>query len=162
MKTFKRVKRRRNPVVQLTLTSLMDIFTILLLFLLVHVGEEAVALPGSDQLKLPMSTSESRPQSTLVLMVTTQGIFVEGRELMSVDDALKGDASILVPVKKELDRLAKRTRFLSSQNEAITFSGRITIMGDKKIPFRLLKKIMQTSAQAGYGEVSLGVMQKSA
>ena len=162
MRSFKRSKRRGNPVVQLTLTSLMDIFTILLLFLLVHMGEEAVALPASDQLDLPISSSKISPESTLVLMVTTQDIFLEGHQLMSVDDALKENEVVLLPVKEELDRLAKRSRFLSSQNKAITFSGRITVMGDKKIPFRLLKKIMQTCAQAGYGEVSLGVIKKEA
>ncbi len=160
MRRFKRLKSRRNPIVQLTLTSLMDIFTILLLFLLVHVGEGGVALPASDQLRLPQSTSKSSPHPTPMLSVTSEDIFVEGKKIMHVDDALKGDVAVLLPLKGELDRMAKRTKFLSNQNSSVTFSGRVTVMGDKGIPFRLLKKIMYTCAQSGYGEISLGVMQR--
>lgn len=157
----KQKKSRKNAVVSLTVISLMDIFTILLLFLLVHVGDEGVALPASDQLSLPVSTSKTLPQSTITLMVTEKDILVEGTRMMAVDEALKADVFVLFPVRAELERLAERTKALARRNPSVRFTGKITVMGDKKIPFKLLKKIMSTAAHAEYPDISLGVMQKN-
>ncbi len=156
----RRRKSGKNAVVSLTLISLMDIFTILLLFLLVHAGDDGIALPATDQLSLPASTSKTMPESTVTLMVTEKDILVEGRRVMAVAEALKENALILPPVKKELVRLAERTKELAQLNASVKFTGKITVMGDKKIPFRLLKKIMSTAARAAYPNIALGVMQK--
>ncbi len=153
-------KSRKNGIVQLTVISLMDIFTILLLFLLLQLGDEGVSLPASDKLQLPSSTSKSMPKSTIQIMVTGKEILIGGNRVMSVDEALKEKGLILFPVKEELGRLAERTKFLASKNASVQFTGNITLLGDRKIPFKLLKKIMNTSAQAEYPNISLGVMQQ--
>jgi len=153
-------KKSRNPVVQLSMISLMDIFTILLLFLLVNMGTEGIVLPSSDELKLPASTSQNVPKTTVTLMVTEKEIFVEGTKMMEVAKALKQNKSTLLPVRKELKRLAERTRQVASKNSSVAFTGNITIMGDRQIPFHLLKKLMTTSAQAGYPHIALAVIQK--
>lgn len=153
-------QRGRNPVVQLSLITLMDIFTILLLFLLVHVGIEGVALPSSEDLKLPASTSDTPPRATVNLMVTDQEIFVDGKRIMTVSEALQGKGNVLKPLEEELLRLAEKTRYLASQNASVTFTGKVTVMGDRNIPFRLLKKIMTTCAHAEYPKISLAVIQK--
>jgi len=162
MKSRNRLLKRkdRNPVVQLSLISLMDIFTILLLFLLVHVAGEEVALPSSEELKLPASTAQKLPRPTVMVMVTEKEILVEGKRVMGVKEALQGEDSILLPVKQELTRLAERTRKIAKQNPAVMFTGNITVMGDRKIPFQLLKKIMTTCAQADFSHIALAVIQK--
>ena len=153
-------KKGRNPVVQLSMISLMDIFTILLLFLLANMGTEGIVLPSSDELKLPTSSSQNVPKTTVTLMVTDKTIFVEGRKMMDVAKALRQKNSTLLPIRKELNRLAERTRQVAGENSSVAFLGNITIMGDRQIPFHLLKKIMTTSAQAGYSHIALAVIQE--
>jgi biopolymer transport protein ExbD len=155
-----RKKRNRNVTGELSLISLMDIFTILLLFLLVHMAGEELILPPSEALKLPTSTAQKLPRPTVVVMITRDEIFVEGKKIMEVKEALRESQETLVPLKEELLRLADRTRFLAQNNSSVEFTGSITVMGDRKIPFALLKKVMATGAQAQFRNVSLAVMQK--
>jgi biopolymer transport protein ExbD len=138
----------------------MDIFTILLLFLLMQMGDEGMALPTSEQMNLPASTSRENPHPTVILMVTEDEILIEGKTIMSVKEATKMKGSILHPVKKELARLAEQTKYLASQNSALEFKGKITVMGDRMIPFRLLKKVMNTAAQAEFPNIALAVTKK--
>lgn len=152
-------RRGRDAVVSLSLISLMDIFTILLLFLLVHLaGEEA--LPSSEGLKLPASTAEKAPRPTVTLLVTDKEIFVDGKRVMGVAEAIAQPDTILGPLKQELTRLGDRTRAMAQKTAAVTFTGNITIMGDRKIPFQLLKKLMATCAQAEFPHIALAVVQK--
>jgi biopolymer transport protein ExbD len=148
-------------VVQLTLISLMDIFTILLLFLLVHVSGDETVLPAPDALTLPASTARKVPHPTVTVLVTEKQIFIQGKEIMDVAKATEQPDVILAPVKQELTRLADRTKYLAGKTTAATaFAGDVTIMGDKKIPFQLLKKLMATCAQADFPHIALAVMQK--
>jgi biopolymer transport protein ExbD len=153
-------RRNRNGIASLSLISLMDIFTILLLFLLVHIAGEEAALPSSEGLKLPTSTAEKAPKATVALLVTEKEIYVDGKRVMSAAEAIAQPGNILGPLKQELTRLADRTRVMAQKTSSVTFTGNITIMGDKKIPFQLLKKLMATCAQAEYPHIALAVIQK--
>jgi biopolymer transport protein ExbD len=153
-------RRGRDAVVSLSLISLMDIFTILLLFLLVHLAGEEAALPSSEGLKLPASTAEKAPRPTVTLLVTEKEIFVDGKRVMGVAEAIAQPDTILTPLKQELTRLGDRTRAMAQKTASVTFTGNITIMGDRKIPFQLLKKLMATCAQAEYPHIALAVVQK--
>lgn len=155
-------RRRRAPraVVQLALISLMDIFTILLLFLLVHVSGDESVMPAPDTLTLPASTAKKSVKPTVTVLVTEEEIFVQGKRVMGVTEATKQSDVILVPVKQELGRLADRTKLLADKAATVAFAGNITIMGDKTIPFQLLKKLMATCAQAEYPHIALAVVQK--
>lgn len=157
-----RRQRRRTPraVVQLALISLMDIFTILLLFLLVHVSGDESVLPAPDTLTLPASTARKAPKPTVTVLVTDKEIFIQGQRIMGTPEALNQSDVILTPVKQELTRLADRTKYLADKATAVAFAGDITIMGDKKIPFQLLKKLMATCAQAEFPHIALAVVQK--
>lgn len=155
-----RQRRTRTGVVSLSLISLMDIFTILLLFLLVHVAGEETALPSTEGLQLPASTAEKAPRPTVTLLVTENDIFVDGKRIMGVAEAVAQPDTILGPVKQELTRLADRTRTMAKKTSSVSFTGHITIMGDKKIPFQLLKKIMATCAHAEFPHIALAVVQK--
>ncbi|MBI5197987.1 MAG: biopolymer transporter ExbD [Nitrospirae bacterium] len=160
MRTVNPFRKKRNAVSELSLISLMDIFTILLLFLLIHMAGEEMIMPPSEALQLPASTAQKLPKPTIVVMVTRDDIFVEGKRIMGVKEALGQGSDILVPLQKELSRLADRTRFVARENPSLAFTGSITLMGDRQIPFVLLKKVMATGAQAQFRDISLAVMQK--
>ncbi len=147
-----RTKKRAG----LNMVSLMDIFTILVFFLLVS-SSSVQDLPSAKQIKLPESVSDQLPKETVVIIVSEKDIIVQGRKVASVSEvALAGNVEIK-SLKDELLRLAKRTvRKTSADGKPLPRE--VTIMGDKKIPFELLKKIMLTCTRANYTNISLAVL----
>jgi biopolymer transport protein ExbD len=154
----KRQERRdRNKTgLDMNLVSLIDIFTLLIFFLLSNTAAVEV-LPSSKAVKLPESTSEKAPKETVVLVVNAQDILVQGRRVASVAEVMAMDGDVIAPLKAELDLQAKVTT-VRKENEAQ--SKAITIMGDKDISYRLLRKVMVTCARANFSEVSFAVSPK--
>ena len=142
----------------INLVSLMDIFTILVFFLLVNSSDGEV-LPTLKSVKLPQSVSEERPRETVVVVVTGESILVQGKVVASVEQLLTEQDGKSNQLKQALDDLNSRVR---TNNEDIDPARReATIMGDREIPYRLLKKVMATCSEAGFGRISLAVLQKS-
>lgn len=160
MKMSQRAKRmarshsRHKAAPKLNLTSLMDIFTILVFFLMVNSSDVQV-LDSKKSIKLPESFAEKKPQETLVVMVNDRDLLVQGRKLADVPTVISRDEDIIPELDKELKYQASRKPIT---DEAQKKKGRdITIMGDKEVPYKLLKKIMTTCAQAEFRNISLAV-----
>ncbi|MCU7853487.1 MAG: biopolymer transporter ExbD [Candidatus Thiodiazotropha sp. (ex Monitilora ramsayi)] len=161
MKMSRRAKRmdrhhkRNKGRATLNLVSLMDIFTILVFFLLVNSGEVQV-LPNAKALSLPESAAEQKPKETLVVMVNQNEILVHGRRIIDLAQPLP-PGTLLPTLKAELQLHAERAKASTLE----PFSGNITIMGDKEIPYNLLKRVMATCADSEYPRVSLAVLQRA-
>ncbi len=155
----KRAERRsRNQtMVDMNLVSLIDVFTILIFFLLSNSGG-IETLPSPKAVLLPESVAETTPRDTVVVIVSGTEILVDGRKVASVNDVLAQESDLVEPLKAELDLLQSSRQVIRTENEAL--SKRITIMGDKEIPYRLLRKIMVTSARANFSDVSFAVRQR--
>ena len=151
--------RRLNQVSKLNLVSLMDIFTILVFFLLVNSSDVEV-LQTDKSIQLPASVSDIVPENNLVVMVNAEDIIVAGQRIGSVASALASTEDKYAPLETELKYQASKARPLTD-DERLT--GRpVTIMGDQTIPYELLKKIMATCAAADYRDISLAVSQTAA
>lgn len=154
---MERHHQRAKRSVAFNLVSLMDIFTILVFFLLVNSSDvQELAKPKS--LTLPESVAESKPRETVVVMVTGSDVFVQGDRVATVDEALSVKGRVIQPLKVALEDQASRL-FITPLPEGT--GPEVTIMGDKEIPFKLLKKIMTSCTEAGYQTISLAVMQRS-
>ena len=154
----KRAERRsRNQtMVDMNLVSLIDVFTILIFFLLSNSGGVEI-LPSPKAVQLPESVSEKSPRENLIVVVSGSEILVDGRKVANVADVLAMEGDLIAPLKAELDLQANR-QVIRKENEAQ--SKQLTIMGDKDIPYRLLRKIMVTSARANFSDVSFAVRQR--
>jgi len=142
----------------LNLVSLMDIFTILVFFLLVNSSEVEV-LPNAKDVQLPESIAEAKARESVVILVTESEILVQGRVVGQIDNVLATDELIIPALKAELEAQASRSLLANADDEAL---GReVTIMGDKEIPYHLLKRVMATCTAADYGRLSLAVLQKT-
>jgi biopolymer transport protein ExbD len=149
-------KSRDHNQVDMNLVSLIDVFTLLIFFLMSNTGAvETLASPRA--VKLPESQSEKAPKETALVVVTGTEILVGTRVVATVADAMKVDGDIVEPVKAALEVEASR-EVIRKENEAD--AKRVTIMGDKDIPYRLLKKVMVSAARAGYTDVSFAVRQR--
>ncbi len=155
----KRAERRsRNQtMVDMNLVSLIDVFTILIFFLLSSSGN-VETLPSPKAVLLPESVAQTSPHETVVVVVSATEILVDGRKVAAVADVLAMDGDLIAPLKAELELLSANRQVIRKENEAL--SRRLTIMGDKEIPYRLLRKIMVTSARANFTDVSFAVRQK--
>lgn len=154
----KRAERRgRNQsMVDMNLVSLIDVFTILIFFLLSNAtGVEL--LPSPKAVHLPASVAEKNPKETVVVVVSAAEIIVDGRKVANVADVVNQQADLIEPLKAELDIQANR-QVIRKENEAQ--SKNVTIMGDKDIPYSLLRKIMVTCARANFSDVSFAVRRK--
>jgi biopolymer transport protein ExbD len=150
-------RNRNQTMVDMNLVSLIDVFTILIFFLLSNsVGVDN--LPSPKAVLLPESLTETSPRENVVVVVSGTEIIVEGRVIASVADVLAMQGDVIAPLKAELDLLQASRRVVRKENEES--SKRLTIMGDKDIPYKLLRKIMVTSARSNYSDVSFAVRQR--
>lgn len=151
--------RRLGGSSKLNLVSLMDIFTILVFFLLIN-SDDVDVLQNNEAIELPKSVAEQKPDNTLVIMVSAQDILVNSQAITTVD-------SLLQRADGEVSKLAEELRYQAERagpmNERQLEKGRaVTIMGDATIPYQLLKKIMATCAELNYRDISFAVSQISA
>jgi len=150
--------RRSKKMPPLMLTSLMDTFTILVFFLLFHMSNGAF-LEAPKQIKLPGSVVEAKPRETVVIMVSPEVVLVQGQAVISTPELL-GDGIERVPgITERLEQLERNIIGITTQG--IVEGKEVTILADKTIPFRVLKKIMSTCTDSGYGRISLAVIQKT-
>lgn len=150
----KRLKKRGG----INLVSMMDIFTILVFFLLVSSGE-VEELPSTKDVRLPDSIAEERARESVVVLVTDDAVLVQGERVANVADIMNDEAIVIPALKSALERQTARVLAAAVREDV---AGReVTIMGDREIPYKLLKKIMATCTAADYGQLSLAVLQKA-
>lgn len=153
-----RMTRNKNAVPKLNLTSLMDVFTILVFFLLVNSATTEV-LQQPKQITLPDSVVEAKPRETVVIFVGRDEVLVQGVPVMRVADIEAGDGPEIEPISVRLAELSENVIGLSTQ--AVAESQEVTVLADKSVPFSVVKKIMATCTGQGYTRVSLAVVQKA-
>jgi biopolymer transport protein TolR len=141
---------------KLSLVSLMDIFTILVFFLMLNASDVQV-LQNSKSVELPKSSAKQAAKETLVLMVNNNDLILQGRKLADVSAIMAREEEQISELSAELAyQDSKSSKVLIDENGEPVDKA-ITIMGDKNIPYTLLKRIMQTCAQAGFTNISLAV-----
>lgn len=165
MKASRRARRmkahhaRSKRSAALNMVSLMDIFTILVFFLLAS-SSAVQDLPSTKQIQLPESVADQAPRETVTIIVSDADVVVQGVKVASVADIMSSDSSEIVVLRQELERLTAQ-KFVATTTPGQPVAYDVTIMGDKEIPFNLLKKIMLTCTKASYTNISLAVMRKS-
>ncbi|NNF15444.1 MAG: biopolymer transporter ExbD [Gammaproteobacteria bacterium] len=151
-------KHHKSKVPALNLVSLMDIFTILVFFLLVN-SSDVETLQNNRSVQLPESIAEQKPRETVVVMITEDAILVQGQTTVALDDIGKSSATVIPELKRALQLQSER--LIADTGNSNRNSREVTIMGDRTIPYRILKKVMATCTEADYGVLSLAVLQKA-
>ena len=150
-------KRKHGGDSHMALVPFIDMMTILVVFLLIHTSDVDI-LPNTKNISIPESVSQTKPHASVVVMVTKTDVLVDGRVVSSVADIQASDNDVVEPLKLALTSQADRV--LASAAEDNIEEREVTIMGDKALPYSLLKKIMATCTQANYGKVSLAVTER--
>jgi biopolymer transport protein ExbD len=157
-KRMEKHHKRHKGAGALNLVSLMDIFTILVFFLLVN-SSDVETLPNAKDVQLPESIAEEKAKETVVILIGETNIIVQGTPVASVAEVLKTKGNDIPALREALK--SQNDRVLRREARDDIAGREVTIMGDKDIPYRLLKKVMATCTQSDYGQISLAVLQKS-
>ncbi|MCG6939585.1 MAG: biopolymer transporter ExbD [Gammaproteobacteria bacterium] len=163
MKQNRRMKRmargqKKGATAALSLVSLMDVFTILVFFLLVNSSSSDVLEPPKN-IKLPDSTVEAKPRETVIVMITPEQILVQGTPVAATEDVINSKASIIVEVKERL--LLQKQKVIGISKKVAAEGREVTVLAHRTVPFHLMKKVMASCTSAGYGKISLAVIQKA-
>jgi biopolymer transport protein ExbD len=160
MKESRRMKRLAKSRVQataLSLTSLMDIFTILLLYLLVNQSDGMVLDPPKE-ITLPESIAQTTPRETLVVMVSDQDVVVQGEPIVTMEEVRSNDGEIIESIRVRMVQIRESAIGLESQSEGQ--NEEVTVLVDRDIEFQDVKRVMASCTAAGYTKISLAVNQK--
>ena len=153
-----RIKRRKRHAgaSHFALIPFIDMMTILVVFLLAHTAEVDI-LPNTKNISIPQSLSERKPNAAIVVMVTTDSVYVDGKLVGSIADVV-ANSGVFAPLKAEL--MAQNDLALGGAQRTEIAKREVTIIGDKNTPYSVLKKIMMTCSDAEYGKVSFAVVER--
>ncbi|MCH8136470.1 MAG: biopolymer transporter ExbD [Proteobacteria bacterium] len=154
---MKRMSRNRGKIGKMNLTSLMDVFTILVFFLLVNSGSVEV-LDTPKEVTLPESRVETKPRETVIILVTPDEVLVQGKSVALVADILAGVPSNTDGIRTRLAEL--KENIIGTNTRVVASAREVTILADKSVPFIVIKKIMSTCTSVGYENISLAVTKK--
>lgn len=163
----KHMEKRLTPYFKIQITSMVDMFVIILVFLLKSYSTSPVNINPNKDLTLPVSTSVQDPEDVLKMIISKKGVFIEDKQVVAFEngqlasrDIDSADDSFIPTLFKELDEKAKSTQDIAKLNDTVNFDGRVLVQADRDMPYSLLQKVMYTSMLAGYANVKLAVAAK--
>ena len=157
-KKIRRMQRnhdRAKKQAPFNIVSLMDIFTILVFFLLVNAADPSV-LPNAKGIVMPESIAEQKPRVSVVLMLSAEDIKLQGNIIADSEVLSANSKSEINKLQVALQDEAQKIVIAEQSDQ----KKEITIMGDKEVPFSLIKRVMQICSNAGFEQISLSVVQK--
>jgi len=168
---FRRAKKKARDeageVKELNIVAMMDMMTIILVFLLKSYQASTLNVNMSADLTIPASTTQLQPQENITITVSTSELAVNDRAVVPLDrgiipakykDGRKAEAFYVGPVYDALKKEVDKQKYIAQYNKNAPFSGRINVVADKKITYRTLMEILYTAGQAELGEYKFMVM----
>jgi biopolymer transport protein TolR len=137
----------------LALVPMIDMLTILVVYLLVHTADMEI-LPNLKNIAIPQSNSEQKPREATVVMVTRDMLYVNGEPVVTVVDLGATSGQVSEPLRAALDNQAQGLLPGSEANREVT------VMAEKSLPYAVLRKIVASSSAAEYTKVSLAVVER--
>ncbi|MDH5673394.1 MAG: biopolymer transporter ExbD [Myxococcales bacterium] len=159
-------KREEEEEVGLNIYPMMDMMTILLVFMIMQFASGAAEIVQSEELRIPTSTSEVEAEQALAVVVSSSEIVVEGKQVLSlrngkVDPSLKqggGTGWLITPLFNHLKQHRDRLKVIASRNAQRPFRGEVRIIADRRTPFRTLGEVIYSLGQAEFGSLRFVVL----
>ncbi len=149
----------------LQLTSMVDMFTILIVFLLKSYSTSTVQIPPGESVQLPVSYTAQEPEEALLVVVSKDRISLGEHHVADLKDGKinqknidKNDPYFIKSLYEKLELEAKKNRDIATINKSIKFKGQIFMQSDSDIEYDLIQKIMYTSTMAGYGDFRIAAI----
>lgn len=157
-KRMERSHRRNKAGASLSLTSLMDIFTILVFFLLVNSSNNQQP-PDNPEIVLPESTAQELPNEVLTIQISGRDILVQDEFIAASPDVLAQEEDVIAPLVEELNYRASRSQPVLNK-EGIP-EREVMVLADRQTPYALIKRVMVSATQTEYSKISFAVLRKA-
>jgi biopolymer transport protein ExbD len=162
----RRLSKKRMRPTELNITALLDMFTIILIFLIINYSAVSYELKTSGFLEFPKSYSQKKPVAILNVVVDKYNIIVDGVVVAKHNSGVIEAGAVddggyrITPLYEALLKYSDRMKYIASVNKKIQSEGKIILQMDKDIPFSLLRQIMYTAGQAEYNDFKFIAIKK--
>ena len=168
---YRRARRKAREaageIKELNITAMMDMMTILLVFLLKSYSASSLSINLSDELKLPASTSQVQPQDNISVTISLGEVAVNDRKAVGAENGIipagykeegKADGFYIGAIYDALKKEVDKQKYIAQYNAKAPFTGRVNIIADKRVPYRTLMEVLYTAGQAELGEYKFMVL----
>ena len=168
---FRRARRKAREsageIKELNITAMMDMMTIILVFLLKSYSASSLAVNLSDELKLPVSSTQVQPQENINVTISMKEVTVNDRAAVKVENGAippgykeqgRADAFYVGAIYDALKKEVDKQKYIAQYNQSAPFTGRVNVIADRRIPYRTLMEVLYTAGQAELGEYKFMVL----
>ena len=156
------VRAKRGVYAALTLTSLVDVMTIIVIFLLMNFSANGEVLYMSKDIKLPDAYHGAELERAPVISLSGEALTFDGRMLLNTSDLARGDALNVPELEEALRDERRRYETVHSSDPDHPFRGLVNVQADKRIPFKVIKRVMFACNQSGFGNISFAALSREA
>jgi biopolymer transport protein ExbD len=168
-KALARKKRRdreaEGEIKELNITAMMDLMTIILVFLIKSFSASSITVTASEDVRPPMSTSRATPKDTIAITVTSKSIMVGDKRKVELKDAVVNpgemQGSLILPLDAALKKEVEKLKKIAERNSAAPFNHEVSIIGDKRVPYNLLSSVLYTAGQNELENFRFIILQKN-
>ena len=154
-KAVARKKRRdreaEGEIKELNITAMMDLMTIILVFLIKSFSASSITVTASEDVRPPMSTTRLTPKDTVAITVTPNSIIVGDKTRAKLNqgvvDAGEMQGKLILPLDAALKKEVEKLKYIAERNPSAPFNREVSIIGDKRISYDLLSSVLYTAGQ---------------
>jgi len=154
-KAMARKKRKEREaageIKELNITAMMDMMTILLVFLLKSFASSSAAVTASEDVRPPVSTTRATPKDTVAVTITPKNIMVGDKEVMRLQNgqipADKLQGRLVLPLDAQLKKEVEKLKYIAERNPGAPFSRELSVIADRKVPYDMLLTVLYTAGQ---------------
>ncbi|GMU61796.1 MAG: hypothetical protein AMXMBFR34_35590 [Myxococcaceae bacterium] len=162
----KRIDRENEgEIKELNITAMMDMMTIILVFLIKSYTASSITVTASEDVRPPLSTTRTTPKDTIAITVTPKSILVgDKKKVELVNMAVKAsdlDGKRILPLDAALQKEVEKLKYIAERNPGAPFNREVSIIGDKRVPYELLSSVLYTAGQNELENFRFVVLQKS-
>jgi biopolymer transport protein ExbD len=147
----RREREEAGEIRELNIVAMLDMMTIILVFLLKSYSASSVSVTASEDVRPPISTTRATPKDTVAVTITPKGILVGDKRVVEIENStiparfLEGRR--VVPLDQALKREVDKLKYIAARNVSAPFNRELSIIGDRKIPYDLLLTVLYTAGQ---------------
>ena len=168
-KALARKKRRdreaEGEIKELNITAMMDLMTIILVFLIKSFSASSITVTASEDVRPPSSTARATPKDTIAITVTPKSIMVGDKKKVSLNNSAvaAGDMQnkLILPLDAALKKEVEKLKYIAERNPGSPFNREVSIIGDKRVPYELLSSVLYTAGQNELENFRFIILQKN-
>jgi biopolymer transport protein ExbD len=168
-KARRAARARAEEISELNIVAMMDMMTIILVFLLKSYSASSINVNINDELKVPQSTTQVQPQDNVNVTISLSEVAVNdrrafevraGRIPASATEGGKADSFYVGALYEALKKEVDKQKYIAERNRDHPFTGRVNIIADRRVPYRTIVEVLYTAGQAELGEYKLMVLKQ--